>query len=189
MSTISQGRSSELATVERTIEDTTDGFVATLLVANSLDNPLVVRVVDELPAHAAVDGITLHTETAPARWGIADGDLVMEFAVEPGDPTAISYDVSTTALPDTPQPVRVELAQPVAPDDIGDDGAVPAFRDTLSISSGPVGMFVSTSETDADGTEASDDEVRQAIQAVSDPGPSVDMPSSGPTIDLADPPD
>lgn len=188
MSTTSESRSSQLATVERTVEETPGGFVATIRVTNAVDRTVVARIVDELPAHAAIEGIMLHPETEPARWGLEDHTLVLEMAVGPGTESTVRYELESAALPDALPAVRVELAQPVD-HDVETDDEVPCFRDTLSFASAPAGSFVSTTEQPADATEASDDDVREAIRAVSDSDPEEFTVTRRPTIDLADPPD
>lgn len=216
MSTTQSGRSGESAVAERRIAETEDGYKAAVRVEGRVDAPLVVRVVDGLPAQPGVEGIRISPDAEPERWTVEGGRLVFEALVPRDEEALIVYDLRADDLEESPPAPTVELAQPVEAD--GRAGEVPSFRDAQSFDAGAAGEFVSTdapagdgpdadastpsdgsagSEADAStpsdggaGPEASDDDVRRAIEAVTEP--ETDEPAAveeAPTIDLDDPDD
>lgn len=197
MSTTQSGQTGESAVAERRLEATEDGYSATIAVRGVVDSPLVVRVVDDLPGRPGVDGIRLSPDAEPARWTVADGQLVFETLVPPEADARVVYDVRGEGLEAGSTRLTVELAQPVDAEALEAADAVPAFRDARSFDAGAAGEFVSTDRAPDDEeaasptgdahVEATDDDVRRAVESVTVPESDRTVDEDVPTIDLDEP--
>lgn len=194
MATTESDGSAEVAEATRRIEDAEDGYVVVVHVDAHVEVPLVVRVVDAFPVHPSVTEFRIDAADEPARWTLDDGRLVFEDVVPAGSRYTLRYRVRASSLEQEEGNPEVRVAQPMESGSPREPGTVPQFRDSLTMERGPVGQFVQPTAPGAgDGAgqsvdrEASDDEVRQAIEAISLPVSCDEPAATHPRIDLADP--
>ncbi|MFB6172875.1 MAG: hypothetical protein ABEJ23_10095 [Haloarculaceae archaeon] len=170
----------DLVSVERTLDARSDGVVSTLTF-RAREAPLVVRFADAVGDWSGADSVRMRDE--PARWTVEGATLLAELLVSPDGPATVTYELRGVDPDADPDSVVVEQAQPIDEAALS-AGEVPQFRDTQTFDSQDANVRLPT-----DG-EATDADVRAAVEAVAAPrkDPTADLETATETFDLADPP-
>lgn len=177
----------DLVAIERTLEPSEGGLVATVTVRSPSGAPLVVRFSDPIGQWSGAESIRVHPETEPERWTIDGSSLVAELLVAPDEPSTVTYDLRGADGNSDPDPVTVDQAQPTDHETLT-TGQVPRFRDTQVFEGQGMDTQPSVMES-----EATDADVRRAVEAISTSRstPSEQaLPDNRPDpLDLAEPDD
>lgn len=128
--------STDMVTIEKSLERRQRGVVVTLALGSETDDPVAVRIVDAVPEDCPTEEIGFHPEHEPRNWSIDGNEVVCECVAPPADDHRVVYGITMAdgEEPDTLEPLlgepAVERARWVDPAVLDTEGNDPLFPES-----------------------------------------------------------